>query len=199
MNERAYFAWVGVWVLLALFGCGMKTTYEDPSSTPKALNLYFNQKDLQILAETMVGDLLDTPVLGDERPVVRVSEVRNKTSEHIDTKAITDSIRTRMIRSGKVRFVSDVSEAGAKEQMLEEQRWGRSGLVDPKSALTMGKIQAARYHLYGELISITSKEGRYKERYYKFTLSLKNVETGILEWADEREILKRGKKRLVGW
>lgn len=198
--SRRYLAVTVCLAALAL-GCagGMKTSYVDPKSDPQVSTLSFNQKDLQILAETMVDDLVQTPVFGSERPLLRVTDVRNKTSEHIDTKAVTDAIRTRLIRSGKVRFVADASEQGAKQDMIEEQKWGQSGLVDPNSAPAMGKIQAAQYHLYGELISITTAEGRTKERYYRFTLSLQNVATGVLEWADSREILKRGEKSLVGW
>jgi uncharacterized protein (TIGR02722 family) len=147
----------------------------------------------------MVGDLLATPIFGNDRPLIRVTDVRNKTTEHIDTKAITDAIRTRLIRSGKVRFVADTSEQAVRKEMIEEQKWGQSALADPQSAPEMGKIQAAKHHLFGELVSITTAEGRTKERYYRFTLSLQNVETGVLEWADSKEILKRGERHLVGW
>lgn len=200
---RRVHRFVGVLCVAGLLGgcaAGMQTTYADPQSTPKALNLYFNQKDLQILAESMVDDLVSTPILGADRPYVRVSEVVNKTSEHIDTKAITDSIRTRLIRSGKVRFVTDVGEESVARQVVKEQDAGQmSSRFDAESAPRIGKLKLAQYHLFGELVSMTSKAGRYKEQYYKFTLSLVNTETGVLEWANEKEILKQGKKSVVGW
>lgn len=39
------------------------------------------------------------------RPIVYVDNIRNKTSEHIDTESITDSITTKMLNSGKFQLV----------------------------------------------------------------------------------------------
>lgn len=48
-------------------------------------------------------------------------------------------------------------------------------------------------------MDITQRQGRETDVYYKFTLSLKNLSTGILEWSDEKEIKKLGTKPLFGW
>ena len=35
--------------------------------------------------------------------------------------------------------------------------------------------------------------------YYKFTMRLMDLKTGLVEWADETEIRKSREKRRVGW
>jgi len=52
--------------------------------------------------------------------------------------------------------------------------------------------------LYGNMSSIVKYNGSVKDVYYKFTLKLTNLETGILEWSGEKEIRKTGKKSTFG-
>ena len=185
-------------VMGSIFGCAStKYTYEEDVTETSAGNIYFNHKDLQILSQSMIDDLVSTGLL-DDKPRVRVSRVKNKTDEHIDTKGITDSIRTKLIRSQKVIFVTDVSEEDVRGDVLDEQKFGESNLADPSTAPEIGKMKAAEYHLFGELMSMQTEAGRTKERYFKFTLSMVNVETGVLEWANEKAILKKGKKLFLG-
>lgn len=180
-------------------GCGsMKTSYVENTRSTEATNLYFSHKDLQILADAMVDDLLKQGFFA-EKPLVRISQVKNSTDEHIDAKAITDSIRTRLLRSGEMRFVTDVGEKDVKKEMVNELKFGESALADSSTAPEAGKMQAAKYHLFGEITSMESAAGRVKERYFKFTLSLAEVQSGELVWANEKEILKQGKKQVVGW
>ncbi len=188
-----------VFVALTFIGCGgMHTTYVDDTTKSEATNLYFSHKDLQIFAEAMIDDLLATGIFID-RPLVRISQVSNKTTEHIDTKAITDSVRTRLIRSGKVRFLTDVSEKEAREALVTEMKFGESALADSSDAPEAGKMKAAKYHIFGDITSTESSAGKIKERYTRLTLNVVEVETGILEWASEKAILKKAEKKMVGY
>jgi PBP1b-binding outer membrane lipoprotein LpoB len=71
-------------------------------------------------------------------------------------------------------------------------------MVDPKTAKSIGKLVGADYFLYGELASIKKSAGRVQDVYFKFTLNLVNIKTGLIEWADEKEIRKQAKKPLLG-
>src|SRR5216683_3325433 len=54
----------------------------------------FGSTDLQLIAESMTRSMLQAPVIvSGNLPIVTVQEVKNKTSEYIDTRAITDTIR----------------------------------------------------------------------------------------------------------
>jgi uncharacterized protein (TIGR02722 family) len=145
----------------------------------------------------MVNSMLASPVLtSGARPVFYVHKVKNMTDEHIDTKAVTDKIRVTMLKSGKVRFsaVNEVNDEILKQ--LEYQT--KSGVVDPKTAHSAGSQVGADYFLFGEITSIKKSAGRVKDVYFKFTMNLVNIKTGLIEWADEREIRKEAKKPLLG-
>jgi len=125
-----------------------------------------------------------------------VSTVKNKTLEHIDTKTISDKIRTALVRTGMVRFTA-VSDAN--KEMLENLEYqAGSGVVSKKTAKGVGKQIGADYLLYGEIDSIVKQAGRTTDVYYKLTLNLVDVESGIIEWSDEKEIRKQGNRSLFG-
>jgi hypothetical protein len=57
----------------------------------------------------------------------------------------------------------------------------------------------AQYMLYGNLSSIVKQAGSDKDVYYKMTMRLMDLKTGLIEWADETEIRKQEAKSLLGW
>ena len=61
-----------------------------------------------------------------------------------------------------------------------------------------GRQVGADYFLFGEITSIKKAAGRVQDVYYKFTLNLVNIESGLIEWAEEKEIRKQAKKPLIG-
>lgn len=184
---------------IALFA-GCATTPEVNYGNPEQVETVttgFGSTDLQMIAEKMVNSLLASPVLSsDKRPVFYVSTVKNRTDEHIDTISVTDKIKVTLLKSGRVRF-SAVSEAN--EEILKQLEYqASSGAVDPSTAKKLGRQVGADYFLYGELSSIRKSAGRLKDVYFKFTLNLVNIQTGLIEWADEKEIRKQAKKPLFG-
>ncbi|MFD2166444.1 penicillin-binding protein activator LpoB [Thalassotalea euphylliae] len=184
-----------------LAGCSSKqvVSYGDATAV-ETTDINFGSTDLQKVANEMTDSLIASPVIGsltqNKRPVVFVERIKNKTSEHIDTESITDSISTKVLRSGKFRFV-DMSRVESVKKQLQFQQEG--GLVDPTKAIQFGKQIGAEYMLYGNLSSIVKANADKKDVYYKFTMRLMDLESGIIEWADETEIRKTREKASVGW
>ena len=147
----------------------------------------FGSTDLQMIAEKMVGSLLEDPILAN-RPTMTLSAVRNKTSEYIDTKAIMNSIQTALVKSRKVRFTRSVDEMQAGVDEL--QRQNQSGLYKAQGKAKMGNMTAAKYSLEGEIVSIVKQNANTKDVFYKMTLKVYDVEEGTVEWQDEKEIRK---------
>jgi len=174
----------------ALGGCASTMQYGDAGSA-KPISTEFGSSDLQQIAETMVDSMLIFPPMveltASRRPVVSVDRVKNKTMQHIDTESITDSIRTKLIRSGKFRFIDRTTDAQTIEELKTQQD---SGLVDKNSAVKFGQQIGAEFLLTSNFSEIRQKVGSTTDVYYKFTMSLKNLKTGILEWSDEKEIRK---------
>jgi len=182
--------------LFFMAGCGgMQVNYGDPEAV-ETVSVDYGSTDLQSIAEKMVESLLVHPAI-EGRPVVYVSRIRNKTSEHIDTEAITDKIKTAMLKSGKVRFTA-ISEVN--EEMIDQLRYqSESGMVDPKTRTAIGKQVGADLMLYGDIISIVKSANRKKDVYYKISLELADLKTGLIEWSEEKEIRKQAKKAVFGW
>ena len=151
----------------------------------------FGSTDLQMIAEKMTGSLLETGIF-QGRPTVTLAPVKNKTSEYIDTNNVMSSIQTALTKSGKVRFVRSISQM---QQGVDElQRQNQSGLYKQGTTAKVGQMTAAKYQLEGELTSIVKQNANTKDVYYKFTLSLFDVEEGTVEWQDEKEIRKTSKR-----
>lgn len=182
---------------LLLAGCASQpqVTYQDPTAV-ETLTTEFGTTDVQLITDKMVSSLLETPVLGTDRPVIWVSPIRNKTSEHIDTKMITDRIRTAMLKSGKVRFTAASDISNELQQQLEYQN--DASIVDPGTAAKRAKQVGAKFMIYGEIGSIVKRTDTASLVDYQVTLNLTNVETGLIEWADDKSIRKGTARRAVG-
>lgn len=186
---------LGFIIIFTIFGCAPRVRYGDAGAV-ETLTIDFGSSDLQMVAEKMVSSLLVHPATND-RPVIYVSKINNKTAEHIDTKSITDKIKTALLKSGKVRFtaISDV-----KDELIDQLKYqNQSGMVDSSTSKKIGRQIGADFILYGTVMSITKKAGRTTDVYYKFTLELADLETGLIEWAEEKEFRKGAKKAIFGY
>lgn len=160
------------------------------SKAVETVNTDFGSTDMQQIAESMARSLLEAPVVlgAQQPPFVTVADIKNKTSDYIDTKAISTKIRSQLTRSGRVRFVVSITEM--QNQVDELKRQSQSGLYSSQSASRMGNMTGSRYRVEGSISSIVKQNQKVKDVYYLFQLSLINNETGVLEWEDEKEIRK---------
>ncbi len=178
----------GLCGLLVLGGCAKDTVRYGDARGIETVTSEFGSTDLQMIAESMTRSMLGAPVVaGGNLPIVTVQEVKNKTSEYIDTRAITDSIRAELQKSGRVRFAVD---AAAMQQQIEELERQQSEYYDPNKSTEVGKMVGAAFRLEGNISSIVKQVKDVKDVYYKFNLQLWNVQNGLLEWTDEKEIRK---------
>ena len=191
--------------LLAGLAACSSTKYDDPDMV-ETLTIDFGSTDLQQLAGTMSESMIASPGLSyldhsgkgdDKRIVVYTGDVDNRTTEHIDTAGITDSIRVSLLKSGKFRIVTtDAGQGEVGDQVSFQQGSGR---VDVAQAKAFGKQLGADVIVYGTLRSIDKRKGgsleslgtRKRDLYYQFVLEMVNIETGEVIWMDEEDIRKR--------
>ncbi|WP_319536577.1 penicillin-binding protein activator LpoB [uncultured Vibrio sp.] len=194
--KKSIIALLGLAVILG--GCSNKVSYGDAQAT-ETTTIDFGSTDLQTIAAEMVDSMMMSgsvaAITRDQRPIVFVERIKNKTSEHIDTESITDTISTKMLNSGKFRFV-DMDRVESVRQQLNFQNTDE--LVNQSTAIQFGKMVGAQYMLYGNLSSIVKNAGSDKDVYYKMTMRLMDLETGLIEWADETEIRKAQSKSMFG-
>lgn len=195
--KKSVVALLGLAVLLG--GCSNKVSYGDAQAV-ETTTVDFGSTDLQKIAGEMTESMLSSGAVAQitqgNRPIVFVESIKNKTSEHIDTESVTDSISTKLLNSGKFRFV-DMDRVEAVRSQLDFQN--NDELVNQNTAIQFGKMVGAQYMLYGNLSSIVKNAGSDKDVYYKMTMRLMDLETGLIEWADETEIRKQQEKSLLGW
>ncbi|ERM61317.1 MULTISPECIES: penicillin-binding protein activator LpoB [Vibrio] len=194
--KKSVIALLGLAVILG--GCSNKVSYGDAQAV-ETTTIDFGSTDLQTIAGEMVDSMMASGsvsyITSEQRPIVFVERIKNKTSEHIDTESITDTISTKMLNSGKFRFV-DMDRVESVRDQLNFQN--NDELVNQSSAIQFGKMVGAQYMLYGNLSSIVKKAGSDEDVYYKMTMRLMDLESGLIEWADETEIRKQQSKSLLG-
>lgn len=194
--KKSVIALLGLAVILG--GCSNKVSYGDAQAV-ETTTIDFGSTDLQTIAGEMVDSMMTSGsvayITREQRPIVFVERIKNKTSEHIDTESITDTISTKMLNSGKFRFV-DMDRVESVRDQLNFQN--NDELVNQSSAIQFGKMVGAQYMLYGNLSSIVKSDGSDQDVYYKMTMRLMDLESGLIEWADETEIRKQKSKSLLG-
>jgi len=174
--------------------------YSDPK-TVDILNDKWNETDARVTGERLVESALKKAWLEEfkrskgQKPVVIVDEVENRCDEHIDTKAITESIQNELINSGKIRFV----DKDKRQQILEEIKFQQSGAVSAKSAKKTGNQTGADFMMSGAISNIVQTQENKKVVTYQVIMKLTNIETGEIEWTDKYDIKKRFKKSGVGF
>ncbi len=196
---------------LATTGCS-SVRYDDPDKV-ETVTIDFGSTDLKTIAASMSSSLLASPALryvqpasttDDPRTKIAVGQVNNRTSEHIDTSAITDQIREVLIGSGEYRLVANDQGQGALGEQVRFQQ--DSGRVDPAQAKAFGRQLGADVVIFGNLRSIEKGSGRSLEGglrktddlYYQFVLEAVNIETGEVIWMNSKDIRKTEKRGLFG-
>ncbi len=186
--------WTMAGLLALASGCATTVEYGDETSS-KPISTDFGSSDLQQVAAKMVDSMLADEVLTEISvegpPLLVVDKVKNKTMQHIDTESVTDSIRTKLIRSRKFSFQDRTTE----EALSEELAYQQAAAKDPVAA---GQQDAPRYMLTANLSEIQQEQGRLKDVYYKFTMNLRDLKSGRLLWADEKEIRKQKTRSIFG-
>ncbi len=199
-------------LIVATVASCSSTRYGD-AQAQETVNVDWGSTDLQTFSAHMVESLLESPALSyfagpakgdDMRVIAYMGDVSNETKEHMNTRGVTDSIRTTLIQSGRFRFVAGTP---GQDEIGDQVRFQQgSGRVNPEMAKAFGKQLGADVIIYGALRSIEKKKGRSlgsgltktKDVYYQFILNCVNIETGELIWSNEEEIRKTSTSGLFG-
>ena len=193
---------ISLLLLPVLSGCLYSVKEIDPDKKKHYTEEYGHTDQKQAVAHFVESLLGSKPLEGrSDRPILVVYGVNNRTSEHIDTKGFTDKLETSLLRTGKIRFVNK----DQRKNVEKEADYSNSGRVDESTRLKMGKQLGAAFMLTGRFTSIDRKEPkdirlrRGRLLYYQLTLELTDLETNMIEWKDQVEILREGRTPVIGW
>jgi uncharacterized protein (TIGR02722 family) len=191
---------IGFLLSISLIGCSSnrqfsKGTYDQNIEDPNLLTDKWSESDMQAAVKELVASAVAHPVISNAKrpPIVMVTRLQNKTSEHIDTQSITDMFTVELTNSGKVTFV----DKAAREDMAEEYDYQGSGMVNRETQKGKGGQVGADFIMNGRLDSIVQEVGKDKTVYYKLTMNLTNLKTGLIQWTGQKQLRKQFKKRRV--
>jgi uncharacterized protein (TIGR02722 family) len=190
---------LSVVALLTITSCGpkafVKGQYEDPEKQ-NLMNDQWSETDMQVVVKDMVNSMvahrsIATP---NKMPILMVTNLQNKTSEHIDTQSIMDMVRVELTNSGKVAFV----DKEARGDVSSEYDYQNSGMVSKETKSSAGNQVGTDYIVNGRIDSIVQEVGKDKTVYYKITLNLTNLKTNLITWTNQKQIRKTFKKKSIG-
>ncbi len=127
-----------------------------------------------------------------QQAFLQIKKFSNRTSEHIDSRLITDEISTELIKM-KIRFIDDTLT----EESLAEIERGKSGTVDESTAVEAGLLKSPNLYLTGDIREAVAAEKKKDLQYIVVTMKLYDIATGEILWQEHARFLKT-RKRTAG-
>lgn len=173
----------------------VKGNYDDVEKE-NLLNDQWSETDMQKSVKDLVASVVAHPSIANAKtpPVVMVTQLQNKTSEHIDTQNIMDMFRVELMNSGKVEFI----DKEARQDIKDEYDYQNSGTVSEETKKGPGGQTGADFILNGRMDSIVQEVGKDKTVYYKMTMNLTNLKTTKIVWSNYKQMRKQFKKKSIG-
>ena len=180
-------------VLLIIFlaGCGTKVTRMDVDEV-KDLSGRWNDTDSRMVAQAMIDSCLNHPWLTQyisrtgKQPDIIVGEVRNRSSEHINTQTFIKDLERALINSGRAHFVASAEErVGVREERVDQDIH-----ASPESRKAPGMEAGADYMLIGSINSIVDQERGRRVVFYQTDLELIDMTNNRKVWIGDKKIKK---------
>lgn len=195
-------------ILLSIFlyaGCTGPVKRTDPTD-PSRQTLRIGQADVNETARTMINSMLGSRPVQDASasmspvPTIVIVPIRldtnTVTDARINTDAVTTLVREGVINSGMFRFVDATRRADIAAEVAYQQQ---SGNVDPATATERGRQIGANYILEGTISGFEDQTRRSRTSGYVISLTLQNIETGIILWQQTQQVSKAQDRGLFGW
>lgn len=172
----------------------VKGKYDDVEKE-NLLNDQWSETDMQNAVKDLVASAVAHPSIANAKspPVVMVTQLQNKTSEHIDTQNIMDMMRVELMNSGRVEFI----DKEARQDIKDEYDYQKDNASE-ETKKSAGGQTGADFILNGRMDSIVQEVGKDKTVYYKMTLNLTNLKTSKIVWSNYKQMRKQFKKKSIG-
>ena len=179
---------------LLMYGCysNRKVTRISPDEQID-LSGRWNDTDSRMVAEELTNQVLNEKWLprfeqqhNNQRPVLIVGLIRNKSHEHIDAETFIKDIERSIIKNGSARLV----QAGDKREELRQERADQQNFASQQTAKQWGLELGADFIMQGSINSIVDEYNRDKTVTYQINLELTNLETNEIVWIGDKKIKK---------
>ncbi|MDR1830012.1 MAG: penicillin-binding protein activator LpoB [Candidatus Fibromonas sp.] len=175
-----------------LTGCG-KSVKRIASDSTTDLSGNWNDTDSRLVAEEMLNDCLTKPWYQNSLraksgaiPVIVIGQIRNLSSEHLNTNTFINDIQRVLINSGKVEFVANSEE----RQQLRNEINDQKGNATDETAKERGQETGADIMLTGSINSIVDQSGGETVKFYQIDLELMDLQSHKKLWIGNKKIKK---------
>ncbi len=180
---------------LILAGCASPSVTRIQAGGPTAVTTTgVDLADFKATAGQMVKELLAHPSIAGFReaqgraPALNRGQIVNKSDLMLDMGQLAGRINEDLLNSGLVELIA--TDAGAADAAALDA-WEK----DVKSV----KSARADFLLEGEIMLLTAKDGRLREKTYTFQLRLNDTKTRRTVWQRTVDVSKQSKRPMAGW
>ena len=190
-------------VLLILSGCGAsKSVTRMSADTQTDLSGRWNDTDSKLVAEEMIGDVINRPWREDfisqtgNKPRLIVGTVRLKdATEHIKTNGFIKDMERELINSGKVKFVASSTE----RKEVRAERLDQQSHASEETSKRLANEKAADFMLKGSITMYIDAVDNKQVKFYQVDLELIDLESNEKVWMGTKKIKKFVKQKRANW
>ena len=161
---------------------------DEPRLDDYTMSLRFDRRDLEILYDEVIHELLNSRIVRDwdqasSAPNVAIFPMRNETSEHIDGQMDTllSKFETDLVNRTSVSVISHRDQ----EDLIAEVVAQQSDAYDPSQITQYGRQMGAQYFITGRIYDVSERvEDQRRVQYFLFVQVI-NVETGQIHFQHE--------------
>lgn len=187
---------------LLLTACASTVVSTNPRTSKDGINTFgLTTVDFEFAAKKSLDDFMMSPWLAKkgERWLVQIGNVRNETTQEVDTKRLTQRMMSHMTRNGKFAF-SSVGGSMADSTVKEYRQLENSELYDQDSG-AKGKALKPDLSMIGEIAQTTniSADRSKQQLEYEFRLRVTDLSSGVIVFDSLVPIDKLGSNKNFSW
>jgi len=161
----------------------------------------WNENDNRDVSSQMTMSMLSSPWLAnfradeDRRPVIIVGNIRNLSSEHIETQSFIKTIETSITNSGKASVVAASNE----RENVRDERMEQQSYATDETVKALAQETGADLMLQGSIKSTLDAVAGKSFITYQIDLELVDLETNEKRWMDSMPISKSINRSKSKW
>jgi len=187
---------------LLLTACASTVVTSNPRASKDGINTFgLTTVDFEFAAKKSLDEFMMSPWLAKKegRWLVQIGNVRNETTQEVDTKRLTQRMMSHMTRNGKFAF-SSVGGSLADSNVKDYRQLDNSDLYDQDTG-AKGKAIKSDLSMIGEIAQTTnvSADRSKQQLEYEFRLRVTDLASGVIVFDSLVPIDKLGSNKNFSW
>lgn len=185
---------IGVGLVLSMVGCGPQGTQVKRDDSAVDLSGEWNDVDADLVAKEMIRDCMSSPWADKfkrdkgREPVVKLYPIKNRSSDHVETKYFTKQVEKALVNSGNIEVVAASDEADVTRQEQADQGQHASD----ETVKSAGNETGADFILNGWVLSQNDSDGAGRSiKAFVTTMELTDVQSQKKVWLNDKKIKKQ--------